>query len=102
MGVRAIEKYGQYREAAQVPHQEETTMTAPDDPEVLRKEILIMLKKISGRGSVLFFQWLLSFRKLEARRSCSGEPCRFPGIRMEITVVRVRRHNENIQRPSGL
>ena len=53
-------------------------MTAPDDPEVLRKEILIMLKKISDRGSLLFFQWLLSFRKLEARRSCSGEPCPFP------------------------
>jgi hypothetical protein len=34
-------------------------MTSPDDPEVLRKEILLMLNKVSDRGSLLFFLWLL-------------------------------------------
>ena len=34
-------------------------MAEPDDPEVLRKEILTMLDKVEDRGSLLFFQWLL-------------------------------------------
>lgn len=46
-------------------------MTAPDDPEVLRKEILIMLDKVSDRGSLLFFQWLL--RRIYASYPIPGD-----------------------------
>ncbi len=46
-------------------------MTAPDDPEVLRKEILIMLDKVSDRGSLLFFQWLL--RRIYANAPIPGD-----------------------------
>ena len=31
----------------------------PDDPKVLRREILAMLEKVTNRGSLLFYQWLL-------------------------------------------
>ncbi len=30
-----------------------------DDPEVLRKEILAVLEKVTDRGSLLFFHWIL-------------------------------------------
>jgi hypothetical protein len=70
MGVRAIEKCGQHREAAQIPDQKEAIMTATDDPEVLRKEILVTLNKISDRGSLLFFQSLL--RRIHANAPIPG------------------------------
>jgi len=34
-------------------------MTEIDDPEVLRKEIRTMLAKVTDRGSLIFFQWLV-------------------------------------------
>lgn len=34
-------------------------MPEPSDPEVLRKEILDLLRKVTNRGSLLFFQWLI-------------------------------------------
>lgn len=34
-------------------------MTEIDDPEVLRREIRTMLKKVTDRGSLIFFQWLV-------------------------------------------
>ena len=46
-------------------------MTAPDDPEVLRREILAMLDKVDDRGSLLFFQWLL--RRIFANYPIPGD-----------------------------
>lgn len=46
--------------------------TQPDDPEALRKEIRAVLDKISDRGSLLYFLWLL-------RRIARNEP--LPAIR---------------------
>src|SRR5260370_2797731 len=34
-------------------------MTEIDDPEVLRREIRTMLEKVTARGSLIFFQWLV-------------------------------------------
>jgi len=34
-------------------------MTEIDDPEVLRREIRTMLEKVTDRGSLIFFQWLV-------------------------------------------
>lgn len=34
-------------------------MTEIDDPEVLRREIRTMLEKVTDRGSLIFFQWLI-------------------------------------------
>ena len=46
-------------------------MAEPDDPEVLKKEILAMLDKIEDRGSLLFFQWLL--RRIFANYPIPGD-----------------------------
>ena len=46
-------------------------MGEPDDPEVLRKEILTMLDKVEDRGSLLFFQWLL--RRIFANYPIPGD-----------------------------
>ena len=35
-------------------------MTEIDDPEVLRREIRAMLEKVTDRGSLIFYQWLVS------------------------------------------
>ncbi len=35
-------------------------MTEIDDPEVLRREIRAMLKKVTDRGSLIFYQWLVT------------------------------------------
>jgi len=35
-------------------------MTEIDDPEVLRKEIRAMLEKVTDRGSLIFYQWLVT------------------------------------------
>ena len=34
-------------------------MTEIDDPKVLRREIRTMLEKVTDRGSLIFFQWLV-------------------------------------------
>ena len=34
-------------------------MPEPDDPEVLRREIRTMLSKVTDRGELIFFQWLV-------------------------------------------
>jgi DNA-binding XRE family transcriptional regulator len=34
-------------------------MTEIDDPEVLRREIRTMLEKVTDRGSLIFFQWMV-------------------------------------------
>lgn len=34
-------------------------MTEIDDPEVLRREIRTMLEKVTDRGSLIFYQWLV-------------------------------------------
>lgn len=46
-------------------------MAEPDDPEVLRREILAMLDKVDDRGSLLFFQWLL--RRIFANYPIPGD-----------------------------
>ena len=46
-------------------------MAEPDDPEVLKKEILAMLDKIEDRDSLLFFQWLL--RRIFANYPIPGD-----------------------------
>lgn len=46
-------------------------MAEPDDPEVLRREILTMLDKVDDRGSLLFFQWLL--RRIFANYPIPGD-----------------------------
>ena len=43
----------------------------PDDPKVLRREILAMLQKVTDRGSLLFFQWLL--RRIYADKPLPGD-----------------------------
>ena len=35
-------------------------MTEIDDPEVLRREIRAMLEKVTDRGSLIFYQWLVT------------------------------------------
>ena len=35
-------------------------MTEIDDPEVLRREIRTMLEKVTDRGSLIFYQWLVT------------------------------------------
>ena len=35
-------------------------MTEIDDPEVLRREIRAMLEKVTDRGSLVFYQWLVT------------------------------------------
>lgn len=35
-------------------------MTEVDDPEVLRREIRAMLEKVTDRGSLIFYQWLVT------------------------------------------
>src|SRR5438309_1439325 len=35
-------------------------MTEIDDPEVLRREIRVMLEKVTDRGSLIFCQWLVT------------------------------------------
>ncbi len=34
-------------------------MTEIDDPDVLRREIRTMLERVTDRGSLIFFQWLV-------------------------------------------
>ncbi len=46
-------------------------MAEPDDPEVLKKEILALLDKVDDRGSLLFFQWLL--RRIFAKYPIPGD-----------------------------
>src|SRR5882762_10062529 len=35
-------------------------MTEIDDPEVLRREIRAMLERVTDRGSLIFYQWLVT------------------------------------------
>ena len=70
----------------------------PNDPVVLRKEIGAILDKVTNRGSLLFFQWLIRnidkelqspdelkklhqvfIRVIDAFQHKALKPCRFQG-----------------------
>ena len=46
-------------------------MPEPDDPEVLRREIRTMLSKVTDRGELIFFQWLV--RRILANYPIPGD-----------------------------